>query len=240
MFLSVKELSPEEEAICTRTLGPKAAFALIGDAIARKRGISVVRVADGELRLLTAQDGLPFTEFETKYPGWNKRYGIEGLAIEAAKKNILEAGNSCTFFAPSVSGISREDYKLYHLFEPREFYFDNFFVNDWTPEMIRMLLESSDGVFVIHRNYEEIINDFTRHYDIPPEHFSGFPKLSWQDNDAAVEAARASGRQLVLFSAGPAGKIIGPRIAAHGSVVLDVGNTLRGWSIGDPRSVVQQ
>ena len=38
--------------------------------------------------------------------------------------------------------------------------------------------------------------------------------------------------QLVLYSGGPGGKIIGPKIAkAKNKIVLDVGNTLLPWSV---------
>ena len=55
-----------------------------------------------------------------------------------------------------------------------------------------------------------------------------------KDNDRAVRSAIKSGMQLILFSAGPGGKIIGPQIAkGRSSVVIDVGNTLVHWSRGE-------
>src|SRR3989338_2719518 len=237
MFISVKQLTEEENDICFKTLSSKAVFALVGNAIKKKKGISIVRIGDGEVGLLDAPDGKPFTGFNNLDPNWNTRLGIEGLGIEKVKANILEAGNACTYFAPSVSGISLGEFKLHHRFNKREVYLDNFFVADWTKEMIRMLLVASEGVQVIHKDCETLIENFVRRYDLPKTLFSGFKKKSWRDNEAAIKAAIDSGKQLVLFSAGPAGKIIGPKIALAGKGVLDVGKTLPGWSIGDPRMV---
>ncbi|OHA85627.1 MAG: hypothetical protein A2408_01070 [Candidatus Yonathbacteria bacterium RIFOXYC1_FULL_52_10] len=233
MFLKVKKLDEREKEICLKTISSKATFSLVADALVRNEGISIVRMGDGERKLLQAFDGEPFTAFETVRPGWNEHLGVEGLDIETIKANIIEAGNSCTYFAPSVSGVHQNEYRLYDHFRERKVYLDNFFVNDWTPQMVRMLLEESDGVYVMHREYDLLIKNFIRTYKIPAEKFSGFEKRNWKDNEEAIQAAGESGKQLVLFSAGPAGKIIAPHIAATGKVVLDVGNTLHGWSIGE-------
>ena len=232
MFWRVKQLSSDELDICHKTLSPRATFALVGDAVAQRKGISIVRMGDGELGLLNAKNGEPFNGFDHIDPKSNERLGFEGLEIAEVKKLILEAGNTCTYFAPSVSGISKLDYMLHDRFLPREYYLDNFFVNDWSKKMVHLLLEASDGVFVIHKEYQLLIDNFATHYDLSRSHFAGFAKMSWRDNDEAVAAAVGSDKQLVLFSAGPAGKVIGPKIAKAGKVVLDIGNTLPQWSVG--------
>lgn len=233
MLWDVKKLTPEEADICRRTLSPKAAFALVGHAVARREGLSVVRMGDGEVRILEARDDLRFSSFD-HYPDWNVRLGIEGLSVKEIQRRIIRAANECTYFAPSVSGISMHHYRLHDKVARRDVYFDNFFVNDWTKRMIRLLLEASDGVFIAHREYREIIDNFVSHYELPREHFAGIKKESWQDNERTVSAALASGKQLILFSAGPAGKVIGPELSARGLVSLDIGNTLPHWSVGDP------
>jgi len=100
--------------------------------------------------------------------------------------------------------------------------------------MIKMLLEASDSVFIIHRDYKKIINNFKKNYNLTGKSqlkFDGFPKNNWDDNEQAIDAAIKSGRQLVLYSGGPGGKIIGPEIAkTKNKIVLDVGNTLIPWS----------
>ncbi|MEK7649911.1 MAG: hypothetical protein AAB367_03075 [Patescibacteria group bacterium] len=236
MFLSIRQLSTTEADLCRRTLSSRAAFALVSDAITQRTSLSIVRMGDGEVALLEAEDGRPFTRFNDRDAAWNARLGIDGLDVANIKANILKAGNECTYFAPSVSGISRRDYWLYDHFEPREVYLDNFFVNDWTKDMLDMLLRASDGVLIMHKDPEELARNFVQTYGIPQSHFAGFEKRSWRDNDAAIDAAAHSDKQLVLFSAGPAGKLIGPEIAKSGKVVIDVGNTLPGWSKGVPRS----
>jgi hypothetical protein len=234
MWLNVKKLSAEEKSICTRTLSPNAAFALVADALARQESLSVIRMGDGEHRILQSDPDQPFSFFEKEHPGWNRRLGIEGMPTDLMQKNIIEAGNRCTYFAPSVSGISLPHYDLYSYFEPRPFYLDNFFVENWLANMIKQLLLASGGLFILHREPEKIVANFRAHYDLSEKELpvDYFQKDSWQDNEAAIAAVLASPARLVLFSAGPGGKIIGPEIAecSGNKVVIDVGNSLIHWS----------
>lgn len=232
MIFSIKGLTDEERTLCKKTISPKALYALVGDAIVKKESISIVRMGDGERKILASDAKETFTDFERDYTGWNERLGIHDMPIENLRQNILDAGNTCTYFAPSVSGISYPGYRLYDFFEARSEYYDNFFVNDWTKEMIQRLLEASDGVCILHRDHESIIKSFQNNYSFAkPVHFEGFTKHSWEDNDAAIAAAMNSKSQLILFSAGPGGKIIAPSIAqGENKIVIDVGNTLIPWS----------
>lgn len=232
MIFSIKSLSQDETDICLKTLSPKAIYALVGSAIVKQQSLSIVRMGDGEHRILDADPTKPFTEFEATHLGWNKRLGIEDAPVDRLRELILEAGNSCTYFAPSVSGISLPRYALHTFFKPRPYYIDNFFVNDWKPDMIQQLLEASSGVYIIHRDYKKIIQNFQQNYSFTKKlMFDGCLKDSWKDNQATIEAATRSNAQLVLFSAGPGGKIIGPKIAsAKNKIVLDIGNTLLSWS----------
>lgn len=232
MIFSTKSLTDSEKEICLNTVSSRAIFAMVGDAIMRKQSLSVVRMGDGEKRILEADPAQPFTEFNSTHDEWNTRLGIAEMPVGDLQKNIIEAGNTCTHFAPSISGISMPKYFLYDFFQPRDRYFDNFFVNDWTKDMIRMLFEASGGVFIIHREYQKIIQNFQANYSFTKEvTFDGCTKDNWTDNQAAIEAASESSAQLILFSAGPGGKIIGPRIAqAENKIVIDVGNTLLPWS----------
>ncbi len=176
------------------------------------------------------------TPSKKKYPGWNKKLGTDGADIGYLKKLIKQAGNSCTYFAPSISGINRHEFSLYSFFKKRKIYFDNFYVNDWTHDMIKMLLGASRGVYIIHRDYKKIIQNFRKNYSLTNKNnidFDGTVKENWNDNNEVIARAIQSGKQLVLFSGGPGGKIIGPKIAQakKGQVVLDVGNTLMPWSL---------
>lgn len=230
MIFSIKKLTSKEKAFCKKTISSRATYALVGDAIVRKEGMSIVRMGDGERHLLAATDEGVFDILEGLSAGWLKRLGIEGLSLAAIQERILEAGNSCTYFAPSVSGISYRNYHLYDYFTLRRHYLDNFFINEWTKDMIQRLLKASNGVYIMHNEHETVIQNFQKNYDTGT-HFSGFRKTSARDNEAAIKAAKESDAQLILFSAGPAGKVIGPRIAAEtNKVVLDVGNTLIQWS----------
>lgn len=232
MIFSIKELSDLEKEICSKTISSKAIYALVGDAILKRQSMSVVRMGDGERKILDADPTQPFLAFEATHEGWNRRLGIEEEPVDLLQREILEAGNECTYFAPSISGISYQEYFLYQYFKPRSMYIDNFFVNDWTPEMVQTLFEASDGVCIFHRDYRQIIQNFQTNYHFTKEiSFDGYTKDSWKDNGTAIEAAIRSSAQLVLYSGGPGGKIIGPRIAqAANKVVLDIGNTLLPWS----------
>lgn len=232
MIFEVKKLTAGEKKICFRTISSKATFAIVGDAIKRRRSISIVRMGDGERKILTSNKNKPFTAYNYKYKGWNKRMGISGVPADILQKEIIEAGNGCTYFAPSLSGISIPRYYLHNFFKPRPHYFSNFFVNDWTFDMIKMLLEASGGVFIIHKDYEKIINNFKKNYNLKNKvTFAGFSKNKWSDNEQAIDTAVNSGMQLILYSAGSGGKIIGPKIAkTKNKIVLDIGNTLMPWS----------
>jgi len=233
MIFNIKKLSAQERKICLKTISPKAVFAIVGDAIKNKKSISVIRMGDGERGILKTDKSKQFNLLGKRQKIWDKRLGIGGMPIKDLQKNIINSGNKCTYFAPSISGISFSGYNLYNFFKSRPYYFDNFFVNDWTKEMIKMLLESSGGVFIVHRDYKKIIDNFNKNYNFQNKNlfFGGFPKNNWQDNQQAINEAIKSKAQLILFSAGPAGKIIGPEIAkARNKIVLDVGNTLIPWS----------
>ena len=234
MIFSIKKLTTPEKEICFKTISSKAIFAIVGDALVRHKSISIVRMGDGEYGILKADKNKPFTAFNYSGNDWNKKLGVEGVATKNLQKMILEAGNTCTYFAPSISGISILKYYLYNFFKPRPYYFDNFYVNDWTHEMIKMLLETSNGVFILHRDYKKIISNFKKTYNLTGKNsvkFSGFTKNNWDDNKQAIDAAINSDSQLILYSGGPGGKIIGPKIAkAKNKIVLDIGNTLIHWS----------
>lgn len=232
MVCSIKKLTDLERKICLKTISPKAIYAIVGNAIINRQSISIVRMGDGECKILMADKTKPFTDFNRTHKDWNKRLGIEGIPTDVLQKNILEAGNNCTYFAPSISGIFIPGYYLYNFFKPRPYYFDNFYVNDWTAEMIRMLLEASDGIFIIHRDYKKIISNFKKNIICDKKiKFDGFPKNNWDDNEQAIDTAIKSGMQLILYSGGPGGKVIGPKIAkAKNKIVLDIGNTLMPWS----------
>lgn len=242
MIFSIKKLTDTEKTLCLKTVSSKAVFAIVGDAITRGKSLSIVRMGDGENGILAADKTKPFTRFNSRNDDWNKKLGIAGMSTASLQKSLIKAGNSCTYFAPSVSGISFSHYHLYDYFKPRPFYFDNFYVNDWTPEMIKILLQASMGVFIIHKDYQKIIKNFKKNYNFDSKSgvkFAGFSKKSWADNEQAVEAALKSGMQLILYSAGPGGKIIGPTIAkAKNKIVLDVGNTLLPWSMHDKIRII--
>lgn len=232
MLFSVKKLTEEEKAFCLKTVSAKAFYALVTNAIARKESLSVVRVADGEHAILVANPKNPFTTFDALEGGaWNTHYGIQDMPVSDLQESIRKAGNTCTYFAPSLSGISLPQYLMYNFFEERPYYIDNFYPNEWTKTMVQQLLTSAGGAFIIHSKFELIIENFKKNYKMDGLKFEGVTKKSWRDNKDAITAACTSHLSLVLFSGGPAGKIMGPEIAKNPhKIVLDIGNTLIPWS----------
>lgn len=155
-------------------------------------------------------DGLVFNGYKHKrinhsmhlkksHTSWNKRLGVDGADAKQLQQAILAAGNQCTYFAPSISGISLSEYALHNLFAERSIYFDNFFINNWSKNMIQILLEASGSVFILHRDFKQIIQNFQEKYLFrKPVIFDGCTKDGWRDNDAAIVLDIGNG--LILWS----------------------------------------
>jgi len=81
MFLSIKKLSKNDKKICQKTISSKAIYAIVGDAILRQKSISIVRMGDGECKILKADKTKPFTAFNYMHNEWNKKLGIENSFV---------------------------------------------------------------------------------------------------------------------------------------------------------------
>jgi hypothetical protein len=63
---------------------------------------------------------------------------------------------------------------------------------------------------------------------------------SWRDSESVIEKAKSIDAPLVLFSAGPASKYIGPEISTSGlipRVTLDIGNVADYWTLTSLKDV---
>jgi hypothetical protein len=221
--------------ICTNTISTNAFYLLVGGALVAKKPLSIVRMADGEQMLMklcrngNGRDAVP-------PPGghgddWLKNMGCYGITKTALKTRLEEAANTATYFGPSLSGIVDPSYSVHTLFNLRDRYVDGFFCNAWTEEMKITLFKTAGRVLFIHRNpaSADAMQIRAKKIGVPVTYIQ---LAQWQDAEDVVGKARNDDAPLVLFSAGPASKFIGPRIATSGfipKVTLDIGNAADYW-----------
>jgi hypothetical protein len=235
----IKSLDNQHMKYALRTLSPYAFFYIVGDAILNKKPLSTVRMGDGEVSLLKAcldKRGEPeyFTNFINTYDDDKlKRMGIYGIKYAQLDRRLRIAGNECTHFAPSVSGLTQDGYNLYDWFSTRQQYVDNFFVNIWDSQMQAELYKAAGKVLFIHRNVETadaMQANLKKHLGVAVQ----FLRLStWEQSDNIIDQAQNSQAPLVLFAGGPASKYISPEIAKVGKVVLDLGNATDLWTLSN-------
>jgi hypothetical protein len=209
---------------------------IVGNAVISGKPLSVVRMGDGEVYLY--RECLKGTGYiapgtQGRYDGkWLRMLGCFNIPKNVLKERIEYAAAECSHFAPSISGIWRQDYNNHYL-SFRMTYVDNFFVNDWTTEMKSELYVQAKHVLLIHGSTETadaLQINLKKKLGVKVT----FLKLTrWEDTEDIIKKAILSDASLVLFSAGPAGKYIAPRIAESNKVVLDVGNSIDHWTMAD-------
>lgn len=224
-----KELSKSDVKRCLDTISPNAFYMLVTNALIRKSELSVVRMGDGERRLVEWCNGL-----EGPPDWWMRKMGIEGIDKNDLMVRMNVAAEMCSYFAPSISGILNPKFDLYSLFPKRSRYVDNFFVNAWTEEMKIQLFRLAGHVLLIHGNAETADAMQIRSQRHLQVKVSYLKLTNWQQADHIVDAASTIDAPLVLFSAGPGSKYIGPLIASSGNipkVTLDIGNAADEWTL---------
>lgn len=224
--------------LCENTISPNAFHLIVGDALARQQSLSVVRMADGEHHLLTEinshiddPDGMsaPIVGYDD---AWMTRMGVAGITRRRLYERMTQAAEDCDYFAPSLSGIHKPEYEMHSFFRPRDRYVDNFFVNFWTDEMKINLYRLAKRVLFIHRNPASAQAFSLRLKFVLGVEVTYIQLTKWQEAEAVIGQAADDEAPLVLFSAGPASKFIGPRIAVEGKlpkVTLDIGNASDSW-----------
>lgn len=238
MSMVFAKLNQHQRELAYRTMSAYAFFYLIGDALANNKPLSVVRMGDGERTILdlciaAALTGDADKEIDVYDQAKRKTMGIDGLTYNSLYRRLLQAGNECTYFAPSVSGLTQEAYALHKYFNQRETYVDNFFVNIWDYDLKATLYKAAGSILFIHRNPNtaaSIQRQCKERFSIDVE-FIQMEK--WQQSEEVIEQARTSSARLVLFAAGPASKYIASEIV-HGTnkIALDLGNTVDAWTFG--------
>jgi len=227
-MFELKALNKKKLEICHNTISSNTFFMIVGDALYSGKSLSVVRMGDGEYAAMSATnpDEPVFDETRAKY------LGCEGIDLLKMQDRLRRAANKCDYFAPSVSGIIRSDYELYHFFRERDRYVDNFFCNAWTEQMIIDLYQKAGHVLFIHCNTESADAVQIRAKWGLGVKVTYLKLCNWSQTEDIIEKASKIDAPLTIFSAGPAGKYIGPEIAHYGNipkVTLDIGNTSDHW-----------
>lgn len=217
--------------IASRTVSPNAFFWMVMDALTNRKGLSCVRMADGEkailLQAMQQQSYEPLQCPFAEIPGWIENMGLGGIVAGEMFYRLDHAARSCTHFAPSVSGLSKMDYNLYDLWKPRDFYIDNFFVDQWSVAQKEELFRTAGHVLFIHRNAGTADSMQIRVQANLGVKVSFIRLDHWRECDTVIGLAAENRAPLVLFSGGPAGKYIAPKIVEKSplpKVVIDVGH----------------
>lgn len=246
-MIQMKTLNARQLEICANTISPNTFYLLVVHALRTKEALSVVRMGDGEKHFVNVHRATPralLDELPMSVPAgrdakeWMERMGLAGISMRALWERMEKAANNCTYFAPSISGLTREDYNLYDCFNPRREYVDNFFVNSWTEEhKIALFLEAGRVTFIHHNAETADAMQIRAKWGLQGEYGISvqvdFLQLSnWMQVEKVIDKACKKENPLVLFSAGPAGKWLGPEIADRtGAVVLDIGNAADQWTL---------
>ena len=226
----LKSLSDNQIQQCLNTVSSNTLLFIVGDAIINRKDLSIVRMADGEHILMgwcRMQKNLSEIVQPTKQldEAWIRKFGIEGITYKELYMRLHKAANECTYFAASLSGITMSNYDCFN-FSTRERYVDNFYTYGWSEEYKIGLYKAAGRILMIHHDeekYQTLKARAKNYLGIDVHHLK---MANWKDADRVIFEANEINAPLTIFSAGPAGKIIGPRIKG---VTLDVGSGMDKW-----------
>jgi hypothetical protein len=226
-------LTPQQISLAERTISSNALFLLAQDRLLRRQPFSLVRMADGELRLWKeAKSGFSPDLEHTRIGDrdWRVRLGVEGINQAEMLQRLNWAATECDYFAPSISGLVNADFDLYDCFPERKRYADVFCFNQWTEEMIVQLYLEAKHVILIHRNPETADALIWRAKEYLGVKVTWIRQERWQQTEELIWKVSECDAPLVVASVGPAGKYAIPRMSRAGQyvvkVVLDIGNTI--------------
>jgi len=237
--MNLSTLTHAKKSLANRILSAYAFYYLVGDALASRTPLSVVRMGDGEREILEEckwkrELGYGSNVVSIRDEEWRTRLGFDGITYDEVYRRIIEAGDTCSHFAPSVSGLAMPDFDLFDYFQPRAQYVDNFFVNIWQTNYQVDLYKAAGNILFIHRSRGAADALQIRCKNKLGVKVSYLELSRWQQTDDVIAQAVANTEaRLVLFAGGPASKYLSPRIAASNKVVLDVGNTTDHWLLAN-------
>jgi hypothetical protein len=217
--------------IASRTVSPNAFFWMVTDALTNGKRLSCVRMADGEkaiwLQALKQKRSEPLKTPFADIPGWVETYGLDGITADEIKQRLHFAAVHSSHFAPSVSGLRQESYNLYDLFPKRDFYIDNFFVDQWSEEQKTELFKMASHVLFIHRNAHTADSMQLRVQANLGVKVHYIKLDNWRECPQVIDKALTYTAPLILFSGGPGGKYMAPEIMRRAQgpcVILDIGH----------------
>lgn len=234
---NLETLTDEQILRCLNTVSSHTFYMLVGDALASKKNLSIVRMADGEKLLMDlCNTGDEPTELITPTGTFNKewleRYGVSDIPKDTLKNRILQAADDADYFSASLAGIQFPHFNVDE-FSPRGIYVDNFFPNHWDETMKINLFKKAGHVLLIHRNTHTADAMQIRAKYVLGVKVTYLKLQHWSEADDVIEKASHIDAPLTLFSAGPASKFIGPAIAKSGNipkVTLDIGQAMDRWT----------
>jgi hypothetical protein len=231
MFEPTK-LTRAQISLAERTISSNALFLIAQDRLLRRLPFSLVRMADGELRLWNEAVTGPDPDLEkTKVSNrdWRVRLGVEGISQAELLQRLNWAATEADYLAPSISGLVNPDFDLYDCFPARERYADIFCFNQWTEEMITQLYKEAKHVILVHRNPDTADAFISRAKEFFNVKVTWIKQESWRQTEGLIQKVKELDAPLVIASVGPAGKYTIPRMSREGEwpkVVLDIGNSV--------------
>lgn len=240
----LKSLSDSQIQQCLNTVSSNTLLFIIGDALVSKKNLSIVRMADGEHILMdwcrnnNSNDIVKPTKQLDE--NWIEKFGITGITYGELAARLYYAAEKCTYFAASLSGIIMNNYNVYD-FSKREKYVDNFYTYGWSEEYKIGLYKKAGHVLFIHNSNANFLTLKKRANDFFGVNVSYIKMSNWADAESVIQQANEIDAPLTIFSAGPAGKIIGPRISKEGNipkVTLDIGSGMNRWLLPELQSMV--
>ena len=236
---NLEALSDKQILRCLNTISSHTFYMLVGDALDAKKSLSVVRMADGEKALMDICGDHPDSEpidpksIPIGWPeGWLDRFGVADIPKNLLKERIIRAAEEADFFAASLAGIQLPEFNVDH-FSERSVWVDNFFPNAWDETMKENLFKKAGHVLLLHRNLHLADSMQIRSHFVLKVRVTYLKLDNWKDADSVIKKANKIDAPLVLFSAGPASKYIGPAIATGGNipkVTLDIGQAMDRWT----------
>jgi hypothetical protein len=235
LSMNILPLSLYKQSIAQKIVSAYAFYYMVGDAVLTKKPLSCVRMGDGERVYMNAAIACPDLDAPVGSHGgwdqeWRQRMGIDGISYGELYGRIQEAGNNCSHFGPSVSGLTQQAFDLFLLFNERDFYIDNFFVNIWDLQAKVDLFKAAQSILFIHRSRgaADALQNRAKNFLGVKVRYLELSK--WEQSEAVIaDAISDNESRLVLFAGGPASKYISPRIAESNKVVIDIGNTTDQW-----------
>jgi len=218
------KLTEQQIERCLNTISPNTFHMIVGSALVSGKGLSAVRMGEGELKLCHClkQDG-DLNEWFSKE--WLVRCGVDGIDKKELTTRVFAAINNCDYFSPSISGIINPIFDLYFL-RSEQRYVDNFFVNFWSEEQIVQLYKQAKHVVLLHANEGTGVAFNRRANDYLGIKATYLPLSNWVQSESIIEQVKQLDAPLILFSGGPASKYIASEIAKTNKVVLDIGNSI--------------